>query len=47
VLLSFSDDEQKCLDEWIMKAADAVEEIIQGDWEKVASLHSIKSSNCI
>lgn len=47
VLSSFSDDEQKCLDEWIMKAADAVEEIIGGDWEKVASLHSIKSSNCI
>ncbi len=47
VLSSFSDDEQKCLDEWIMKAADAVEEIIEGDWEKVASLHSIKSSNCI
>jgi len=47
VLSSFSDDEQKCLDEWIMKAADAVEEIIQGDWEKVASLHSIKSSSCI
>jgi len=47
VLSSFSDDEQKCLEEWIMKAADAVEEIIQGDWEKVASLHSVKSSNCI
>ena len=47
VLSSFSDDEQKCLDEWITKAADAVEEIIQGDWEKVASLRSIKSSNCI
>ena len=47
VLSSFSDDEQKCLDEWIMKAADAVEEIIQGDWEKVASLHSLKSSSCI
>jgi peptidyl-tRNA hydrolase, PTH1 family len=47
VLSSFSNDEQKCLDEWIMQAADAVEEIIQGDWEKVASLRSIKSSNCI
>lgn len=47
VLSSFSDDEQRCLDEWISKAADAVEEIIQGDWEKVASLNSIKKSNCL
>ncbi|PHR55120.1 MAG: aminoacyl-tRNA hydrolase [Arcobacter sp.] len=46
VLSSFSNDEQACLDEWISKAADAVEEIQVGDWEKVASLHSIKKSKC-
>jgi len=47
VLSSFSQDENKCLDEWISKSADAVELIIKGDWEKVASLNSIKKSTCI
>ena len=47
VLSSFSQDEKACLGEWISKAADAVEEIVKGDWEKVASLHSIKSSECL
>ena len=46
VLSSFSKDEQACLDEWISAAADAIEEILVGDWEKVASLHSIKKSKC-
>jgi len=46
VLSSFSQKEKACLDEWICKAADAVEEILVGDWEKVASLHSIKKSIC-
>jgi len=46
VLSSFSNDEQACLDDWIAKAADAIEEIQVGDWEKVASLHSIKKSKC-
>ena len=46
VLSSFSDNEKACLDEWISKAAGAVEEILVGDWEKVASLHSIKKSKC-
>lgn len=44
VLSSFSKDEEACLNEWISKAADAVEEILRGDWEKVASIHSIKKS---
>jgi len=46
VLSSFSQSEQACLQEWISKAADAVEEILIGDWEKVASLYSIKKSKC-
>ncbi len=46
VLSSFSKDEETCLKEWISKAADAVEEILRGDWEKVASIHSIKKSKC-
>jgi len=46
VLSSFSKDEEVCLDEWIGKAADAVEAMLVGDWEKVASTHSIKKSNC-
>ncbi len=46
VLSSFSQNEKACLDEWISKAADAVEEILIGDWEKVASVHSIKKSLC-
>lgn len=46
VLSSFSKDEQGCLDEWICKAADAIEQMLEGDWEKVASLHSIKKSKC-
>ncbi len=45
VLSSFSQEEQAYLPEWISKAADAVEEMSIGDWEKVASLHSIKKSN--
>lgn len=44
VLSSFSTDEKACLAEWISKAADAAEEIVKDDWEKVASLHSIKKS---
>ena len=47
VLSSFSNEEQVCLDEWINNAADAVEKILVGDWEKVASLHSIKKSKCL
>jgi len=47
VLSSFSKDEEACLNEWIGKAADAVEEILVNDWENVASLHSIKKSNCL
>ncbi|MDF1880328.1 aminoacyl-tRNA hydrolase [Sulfurimonas sp. MAG313] len=47
VLSSFSKDEQACLDEWIAKAADAVEELQVQNWEKVASLHSIKKSKCL
>ena len=47
VLSSFSNEEQVCLDEWINNAADAVEEILVGEWEKVASLHSIKKSKCL
>jgi len=47
VLSSFSKDEQACLDEWISKTADAVEEILHTDWEKVASTHSIKKSSCL
>ncbi len=46
VLSSFSQKEGLCLQEWISKAADAVEEMIDGDWEKIASLHSIKKSPC-
>ena len=42
VLSSFSQEEEPFLAEWISKAADAVEEMSIGDWEKVASLHSIK-----
>ncbi len=42
VLSSFSQKEESHLSEWISKAADAVEEISKGDWEKVASVHSIK-----
>ena len=44
VLSSFSQDEKASLSEWISKAADAAQEIVKGDWEKVASLHSIKKS---
>ena len=47
VLSSFSKDEEACLEEWIGKAADAVEKILTGDWEKVASTDSIKKSACI
>lgn len=47
VLSSFTKDEESCLDEWIGKAADAIEEILVGDWEKVASTHSIKKSTCL
>lgn len=48
VLSSFSQNEQACLKEWIGKASDAVTEILsKGDWEKVASLHSIKKSECL
>ena len=47
VLSSFSQNEEACLGEWISKAADAIEEMLIGDWEKVASLHSIKKSNCL
>ena len=42
VLSSFSQKEDSHLSEWISKAADAVEEISKGDWEKVASIHSVK-----
>jgi PTH1 family peptidyl-tRNA hydrolase len=45
VLSSFSQEEEPFLAEWISKAADAVEEMSIGDWEKVASLHSIKKLN--
>lgn len=46
VLSSFSQNEQASLAEWISKAADAVEKILHNvDWEKVASLHSIKMSD--
>lgn len=47
VLSSFSKDEEACLDEWISKAADAVEAILTGDWEKIASTYSIKKSQCL
>ncbi len=47
VLSSFSKDEEACLDVWISKAADAVEAILIGDWEKIASTHSIKKSVCL
>ncbi len=46
VLSSFSQKEEPCLESWINKAADAIEEMIDGDWEKIASLHSIKRSDC-
>ncbi len=42
VLSSFSQEEEPYLSEWIAKTADAVEEMSSGDWERVASLHSIK-----
>ncbi len=45
VLSSFSQEEQPYLEKWISKAADAIEEMSIGDWEKVASLHSIKKLN--
>ena len=45
VLSSFSQEEEPYLSEWISKAADAVEEMSIGDWEKVASLHSVKKLN--
>ncbi len=48
VLSSFSQNEQACLAEWIKKAADAVEKILNNvEWEKVASLHSIKMSDSL
>ena len=47
VLSSFSQDEMRCLDEWIDAAATAVQKMIAGDWEKVASLSSRKKSNCL
>lgn len=46
VLSSFSKEEQSCLDEWIAKTADAVEKMLTGDWEKIASTDSIKMSGC-
>lgn len=46
VLSSFDKNEAACLNEWIMHAADAIEEMLEGDWEKVASLRSIKKSRC-
>ncbi|NOQ30689.1 MAG: aminoacyl-tRNA hydrolase [Helicobacteraceae bacterium] len=42
VLGNFSEEQRKHLDEWIKKCADAVELLLENDWEKVASLHSIK-----
>ncbi len=47
VLSSFSQDEQVCLPEWIKTSADAIQKMIAGDWEKVASVHSIKKSMCL
>ena len=47
VLSSFSQDETKCLDAWISASADALQKMIAGDWEKVASLYSIKKSECL
>ena len=47
VLSSFSQDEEKCLSEWINDSANAIQKMIAGDWEKVASLHSIKKSTCL
>lgn len=47
VLSSFSQDEKQCLDEWIKESANAVMKMIEGDWEKVASMHSIKKSKCL
>ena len=47
VLSSFSETEKECLEEWINKAADAVVKMLEDDWEKVASLHSVKRSECI
>jgi len=46
VLSSFAKEEIECLDEWIDASCKAVMKIIQSDWEKVASLHSIKKSTC-
>lgn len=46
VLSSFSQNEALSLAGWISKAADAIEKILsQGDWEKVASLHSVKMAD--
>jgi len=47
VLSSFSQDEEACLQEWIKTSADAIQKMIGGDWEKVASLSSIKKSACL
>ncbi len=47
VLSSFSQDEEACLAEWIKTSADAIQKMIAGDWEKVASVHSIKKSMCL
>jgi len=47
VLSSFSQDEEACLKEWINAAANALQKMIAGDWEKVASLNSIKKSKCL
>ncbi len=47
VLSSFSQNEEVCLQEWIKTSADALQKMIAGDWEKVASLNSIKKSTCL
>jgi PTH1 family peptidyl-tRNA hydrolase len=47
VLSSFSKDEEACLQEWINASANSIEKMIAGDWEKVASLDSIKKSKCL
>lgn len=47
VLSSFSQDENECLDEWIKSASNAVIKMIDGDWEKIASVYSIKKSECL
>ncbi len=44
VLSKYSDDEMSCFSEWVELSKRATLEIIKGDWNRVASIHSKKSA---